>query len=360
MRAWPMVVAAGVFFCATAHTFSFDRSIDDTIRGITLAPIEDTRLGDVGYGSARCEVALEEATDIGATWVSLTPFGRMDDLDGIDIIHDFEIPVERNLEMIRAAAAQARAQGMKVAIIPHVYVMSGRWRGEIDPGSDARFEQWFVSYESFVSRFARLAEEIGADLFSIGVEFKSSTNFRPEQWREIIATIRSLYSGQITYSANWDEVEYVEFWDALDVIGVNAFWPLATKPGDGYEAMRARSERVARELESLTYYWNRPVVFVEFGVKTARDSALAPWEWPEHCDNLVYDEIYQAAAYQAMLEAMTPNPWFAGFFVWKYISDPFDETQETPTGFSPRGKRAEQVLQSWFSRSWDDSPFVLE
>ena len=56
--------------------------------------------------------------------------------------------------------------------------------------------------------------------------------------------------------------------------------------------------------------------------------------------------------YQAMLEAMTGEPWFEGLFVWKYFSDPWDETQEVRTGFSPRGKEAEKILAHWFRKSW--------
>lgn len=330
------------------------------IKGITLAPIEDRRLGRVGYGSAPCAEALDEIAQLGAGWISLTPFGRMDDIDSTDIEHYFEIPVEENERMITRAAAQARALGLKVAIIPHIYVMSGRWRGEINPGGDENLEQWFLSYEKFMVRWASVAEEIGADLFSVGVEFKSTTNSHQERWRQTIALARAHYSGPITYSANWDEVEYVEFWDALDLIGINAFWPLASKPGDGFEKMREKAEKVARELEGLAFHWNRRVLFTEFGVKSATDSVLAPWEWPEHCESLKYDEQYQAEAFQAVLEAAADEWWFEGLFIWKYFSDPYDETQEVRTGFSPRGKTAQSVLEKWFELSWDDFPSFIE
>lgn len=324
-------------------------------RGVTLAPIEDGMLGPVGYGSDRCAAAIDELAGIGATWVSLTPFGRMDDLRTADVEHDFEIPAARNEELIRATAAMARARGLEVAIIPHVYVVSGEWRGEIDPGPPEAWREWFGSYRAFVLRFARLAEEVGAGLFSIGVEFRSSSNFHEAEWRALIAEVRAVYSGALTYSANWDEVDAVPFWDALDAIGVNAFWPLAGRPGDGFEAMAGAAGRVADELEALAFYWDRPVLFTEFGVKSAADSALAPWEWPEHCGRLRYDEAYQAEAYQAALGALAPRPWFLGLFVWKYFSDPFDGTQEAREGFSPRGKLAEGVLARWFDRSWEPS-----
>jgi len=330
------------------------------IRGVTLAPIEDGMLGPVGYGSDRCEIAMEEIGEIGASWISITPFGRMDDLKSVDLEHDFEIPVARNEALIRETAAMAKAHGLRVAVIPHIYVMSGEWRGEIDPGSSEAWCAWFASYREFVIRFARLAEEVDADLFSIGVEFKSSTNFYEDEWRELIAEIRGIYSGALTYSANWDEVEEVAFWDALDAIGVNAFWPLAKKPGDGYSAMREAADHVADELEAVSFFYDRPVLFTEMGVKSAADSELAPWEWPEHCQAMRYDETYQAQAYQAVFEALAPRPWFLGLFVWKYFSDPYDETQEARAGFSPRGKLAERVLARWFERPWEPSWLDLE
>lgn len=324
------------------------------VRGITIAPIEDLRLGSVGYGSSRMEETQAEIAHLGANWISLTPFGRMDNLHCADILPDFEIPVETNETLIRKSAEMAQRKGLRVAIIPHIYVMSGEWRGEIDMGNAENFDAWFANYEVFVLRFARLAEEVGAEMLSLGVEFKSTTNFHLDRWRQLIAKVRSSYSGALTYSANWDEVEFVEFWNLLDFIGINAFWPLTSKPGDGYGEMLSNARKIASFLEGISLYWDRPVVFTEFGVKSATDSALAPWEWPEHCGDLRYDEAYQAAAYRAVFEAMGPRPWFAGLFIWKYFSDPYDETQEKATGFCPRGKMAESVLFEWFQMPWDE------
>jgi hypothetical protein len=351
LAAWPVVGARRLLPTDTAPAWP--------IRGATLAPIEDGRLGPVGYGTALSELAIEELADLPAGWISLTPFGRMDDLDSTDILHDFEIPVEENEERIRRTALAVRAHGMRVALIPHLWVVSGQWRGRIDPGSEDGWRQWFDAYEEFLLRFARLAAGIEADLFSVGVEFASSTNDREERWRELIARVREVYPGPLTYSANWDEVEWVPFWDALDVVGVNAFWPLAARPGERHEAMLARAEAVAGELAGLAFHFNRHVIFTEFGVKSATDSALAPWEWPEHCGSLADDEAYQAEAYEAVLEAFAGRPWFGGLFVWKYFSDPWDGTQEPRAGFGVRGKAAEEVLARWYGADWDDAALDL-
>ncbi len=58
--------------------------------------------------------------------------------------------------------------------------------------------------------------------------------------------------------------------------------------------------------------WSRAIIFMEFGIKSATDAAVAPWEWPEHSKNMVYDESYQEAVYSAVLEQMVEREWFWG------------------------------------------------
>jgi hypothetical protein len=343
----------GLFLMIFSRTLAAQpMSFPDKVRGVTFAPIEELRLGEVGYGTLPSEQALFEIAKTGATWISLTPFGRMDDLETPDIEDYFEIPAKDNDARIQKTAAYARSLGLKVALIPHLWVETGQWRGEIEMRSDAEFEAWFREYDRFVSHWAKQAQMMEASLFSIGVEFRSTTNLYEERWRETIGLVRSIYEGPLTYSANWDEVETVPFWDALDAIGINAFWPLTEKPGDGYEIMIQRSADIAKVLEGYYSEWMRPIVFTEFGVKSATDSALAPWEWPEHCNSLSYNEDYQAEAYAAVFEVMTAKPWFLGDFIWKYFSDPYDETQEARAGFTPKYKSAERMLTKWYRADW--------
>src|SRR5688500_11939560 len=98
------------------------------VRGITIGPIENLRHAGRGYGSPAFERALDEAVAMGATWISLTPFGRVHDLtpDGIDLC--FEAPVEENRAALEAAVGQAHERGLRVMIVPHLWVESGEWR----------------------------------------------------------------------------------------------------------------------------------------------------------------------------------------------------------------------------------------
>ncbi|HTU58913.1 MAG TPA: hypothetical protein VMF89_10780 [Polyangiales bacterium] len=135
----------------------------------------------------------------------------------------------------------------------------------------------------------------------------------------------------------------------LDVIGMNAFFPLAERENASFAELCAGGERVAQRLEALAQRWQKPIVFTEFGYTTRPDPALRPWEWPDHMKDVHVDEQAQADAYAALLAPMLDKPWFAGGFVWRVYADPDDQSQEAEWGFSPRGKLAELPLRDAYA-----------
>lgn len=319
------------------------------VRGLTIGPIENLRHAGRGYGSPAFERALDEAVAMGATWVSLTPFGRVHDLtpDGIDLC--FEAPVEENREALANAVAQAHERGLRVMIVPHLWVESGEWRALIDPGSDDGWQRWSESYRSFLLYWATLAASSNVDLLSIGVELRTwVTTTRVESLLPIIDEVRSVYPGLLTYSSNWDDAELSMVWGAVDVIGINAFYPLADHDGASAIEQMIGGRRVAADLERFASEQQKPILLTEVGYTTRKDTAIRPWEWPDGMVDVVIDEQAQADAYAALLAPLTERASIAGFFVWRYYADPDDVSQEAEWGYSPRGKRAEVVLRDIF------------
>lgn len=326
------------------------------VRGMTVGPIESSQLPGRGYGSAYSAHLLDELARLGTEWVSITPFGRIWSLSSTSIQPDFEASYEENRRGIRAMIAQAHVRGLKVLLIPHLWVETGGWRGEIDPGSDARWAAYHAAYRAFVLDWAALAGEAGADAFSIGVECKSWSGRFPDVWTELISAVRARFSGVLTYSANWDEVAQVGFWDQLDVIGVNAFYPLADHPGARYDEYLAGARRARDALAEEARALAMPVLFVEAGYTTRADAAVEPWLWPDDMQDVRYDEDEQARALSALLEVFAPEPWFAGLFIWRYYADLDDISQEHAFGFSPHAKRAERVIAQAFRFRWAVDP----
>ena len=329
------------------------RSEVPAIRGMTIGPIESACHPGVGYGSAAYTATLEELGRNGANWVSLTPFGRVGSLAGLGVDPTFEAPHAKNREDVGRAIDEAHARGLRVLLVPHLWVEAGGWRAQIDPGSEEGWKAWAASYERYVLAWASVAEKHHADMLAVGVELRSwVTTERVATMRPILKRTRKTYHGLLTYSANWDDAADTLIWNDVDLIGINGFYPLADGPNASREAMTTRARHIADEVTALGARHRKPVYFAEMGYTTRPDPAWKPWEWPEDLGHPVVDEAAQALATESLLTPLVATRAFAGFFVWRVYADPNDVSQEPAFGFSPRGKRAERVLRSLWKRRW--------
>jgi hypothetical protein len=330
------------------------------IRGLTVGPIENGYHPGVGYGSPAFDRTLLEARAMGATWISLTPFGRTADLTGSGVDLTFESPFAVNRVDVARAVAMAHARGLRVFIAPQLWVESGEYRAFMNPGSDDGWAHWAASYAHFARAWAEVAQSSQADMLSVGVELRSwVTTTRAPSFADVIAEVRGIYHGLLTYSANWDDVDTTTILGDLDVIGINGFYPLAEKNGASPETLLAGGEEVRAKVHALAELWQKPVVFTEIGYTTRPDPAVRPWEWPEAMSHVVMDEEAQAVAYRALIAPMLEEPDFVGFFVWRLYADPDDASQEAPWGFSPRGKKAELVVRDAFAARWAGDPWWM-
>ena len=354
-----------VFVCALLHggllagtprAFA-DRSasaFDATraIRGVTVGPIESSQQPGVGYGTEASDALLDELVRLGANTISITPFGRIWNLKSTHITLDFEAPYEDNREAIKRMIAQAHARGLRVVLIPHLWVEMGGWRGEIDPGSDQGWRAYQAAYRDFLLTWAKNAAEFDADALSIGVECVSWSGRFGDVWTHLIKDVRAIFSGPLTYSANWDEVDNVLFWDQLDWIGVNAFYPLSHESNASYADYVHGAKAAIVGLRDTARILGKPVVLMEIGYTTRPDAAVEPWLWPDHMKHVVVDEWEQARALSALMGAAAQEPSILGFLLWRYYANLDDVSQEAPWGFSPHGKLAEPLLKAVFKSDW--------
>lgn len=345
------LIATGALGSDATETASHGQNpLGTTVRGVTVGPIENALHAHNGYGSAACAETMRQVASLGGTWVSLTPFGRVWNLAPTGIDPSFEAPFVENRRAVQRAVAQAHAENLRVMLVPHLWVEAGGWRGEIDFSSDEEWRRWMAAYRRFLLTWAEVARDSEVELFSVGVELRSwVTSSRVVDFFELIQEVRAVYPGPLTYAANWDDAETTPLWSALDVIGINAFYPLATREGATLQEMLARSAELGNEVGALSARWERPVLFTEVGYTARPDPALRPWEWPEDLKDVRYDPFAQGDAYAALLAPFVDHSWFLGFFVWRFYADPFDASQEPEWGFSPLYKPAERVLRSAFA-----------
>jgi hypothetical protein len=328
------------------------------VRGLTVGPIENGYHPGVGYGSTAYGRTLDEAGAMGATWIAITPFGRVADLSGTGVDPTFEAPFDRNRHDVERAIDLAHARGLRVMLVPHLWVESGEWRAKIDPAGDEGWARWADSYARFVGAWADVAEATHAEMLSVGVELRSwVTTARAASFARIVHEVRRRYRGLLTYSANWDDVDQTVVLGDLDVIGINAFYPLAQNDGAPESKLLDGARAIREKIHALAESWGKPVLFTEIGYTTRPDPAVRPWEWPDAMSHVHVDEAAQAAAYRALVAPLLDEPDFAGFFVWRLYSDPDDVSQEAPWGFSPRGKAAELVVRDAFAARWACDPW---
>jgi hypothetical protein len=94
--------------------------------------------------------------------------------------------------------------------------------------------------------YETLAAAAGADLLCLGVELNFADGAYPDEWRRLVAETRAIYAGPLTYAANHSPgangggYPGVRFWDALDFIGIDAYFSLAVRAPPTAPVHRAR------------------------------------------------------------------------------------------------------------------------
>src|SRR5262249_28111741 len=197
------------------------------------------------------------------------------------------------------------------------------------------------SYENWILHYAILSELIHADLLCIGTELSQATIVKPDRWRSIIQKVRSVYHGPIVYAANWGkEFEEITFWDSLDYIGLDNYYPVRNDLKDHTAEMRAACAQQKIKIKAVSDRYRKPVLFTEIGYHATDGAGMGTHE--DDYDG--YNEEAQAECYQLAFETYWNEPWFAGMYWWKWFSDPDDAGKDADL-HSPHGRAAEKTIQ---------------
>ena len=175
------------------------------------------------------EKEFQKITALHINWISQTPFGwqRAAGTPEIMVNHTNEKSWwGESDEGIASTTQVAHSLQIKTLLKPHLWVGKG-WPGDIQMTNDADWVVWFSNYEKFILHYAVLAEKHHIDMLCIGTELQKTVS-REKEWRSLIKKIKEVYHGPLTYAANFYlEFEQIKFWDELDFIGIQAYFPLA-------------------------------------------------------------------------------------------------------------------------------------
>jgi hypothetical protein len=302
-----------------------------------------------GYGGTTAIHAIERMQQIGTNAIAIIPYTGTGELTKPVVYPLQHGPGGENDEAVIHAMYQAKKQGMTVLLKPQVWSWAG-WTGEMQMKNEKDWALFFTYYTDWILHYAMLAEMYGADIFCVGVEFQAATTTHESAWREIFSKVRKIYTGKITYAANWGyEFETVSFWDELDYMAINCYYPLSEEQNLTDEELLSAFEKNLEHIEAFEKKFNKPLLFTEIGFK----SIDYPWIEP-HADNdeQNVNQLSQKRCYEAMFKAMEDEPWIQGIYLWQWPSY-MNYIEENPKGFTPCGKLAEAVVEKYFLHADD-------
>lgn len=297
------------------------------------------------YTYPEAELALMNLAATGSNWISLIVTGYQDNISSTSISFT-EAQTSPDAELIHVIT-MAHDLGLKVMLKPHVDLHgSNQWRGQIGKEfeTNKQWRAWFSSYRNFIEHYAELAETHGVDQFAVGTELMGTTH-REDDWRAIIAAVRQRYHGPLTYAALYGGEETdITWWDAVDYIGVDAYYELTDKKDPSLAELKQGWIAPVNTLTKLAKTWDKSILLTEIGYRSVDGANRNPWD---SGGNEVVDLQEQAEAYQAAFESVYNQPWLAGMYWWYWETNQF-QGGACDTDYTPYGKPAEDVLRRWY------------
>lgn len=283
---------------------------------------------------------------LGSNSIAVMPYAFMQENQDPNLIFDTERQwsgetldgIERDVQMLQA-------QGLLVMIKPHIWVGSGAFTGTISMASDKDWMRFEKNYKAYILAFAKLAERHKVSLFCIGTELHEFVSKRPAFWCELIEEIRYIYSGKLTYAENWDTYEDVLFWDSLDFIGIDAYFPVSEARTPSLEQVNLAWKGLAKGLKSFSDAYNTKILFTEYGYRSIDFSGREPWD-SSRKDN-PSNEIAQLHLLKGLHESLWNENWFAGGFLWKWFPNHDPNSKRHQNRFTVQGKISETYLKSF-------------
>jgi Ca2+-binding RTX toxin-like protein len=315
------------------------------------------------FAASASEQSMDEIVAMRANSIAITPSYYVSSKTSSDIYADPK--KTESLANIANAIDDAHARGLTVLLKPHVDSLDGTWRAKLTPSDVGA---WFADYKQILLDLAATAEAHGVEMLSLGTELDGlATGEYRAYWVDIIDAVRAVYSGDLTYGANWDAPARIAFWDKLDFVGVDSYVPLTTTTQPTIEDLVAGWTMVSTNsyyrgvfqgMSPVDFYRHiaeatgKPLIFTEIGYRSKDGAGTSPMEtWiTGTADGQEQLDLYQAF-FQVWSE-QSPD-WFKGAFFWHWSPT---ATAPKETDYQVEGKPAEALIRDWFSRV----PEVLE
>lgn len=301
----------------------------------------------VASGDSITQKHVKPILDVNSNSVALMPFAFVRSLKSPKVNFNFQRQwFGETPKGIKQYVRELKKENISIMLKPQIWVSRGEFTGFIKMKTEEDWQQFEKTYSDFILLFAKVAKEIGAETFCIGTELEKFILARPEYWRKLIKEIRKIYKGKLTYAANWDEFKRVPFWDALDFIGIDAYFPLSDAKTPTVAELEKGWEKHKITINKIRTKFNKPVLFTEYGYRSVDFTGKEPWN-ANRIQNSVNLEAQQNGL-QAIYNQFWKEDWFAGGYVWKWFVKHDKVGGENNNRFTPQNKPAEKTLKKLY------------
>ncbi len=309
-------------------------------------------INGVSYVSSNLKISskhIQPILDINANYVAIMPFGFIENL------HHSELGFDKKWQWFGEQSIgvdqyidEMQKQSVNIMLKPQIWVSKGAFTGKIEMKTEQDWLNFEKGYTNFILTFAKIAQQKKIRIFCMGTELELFVKNRPQYWLSLIEKVRAIYNGKITYAANWDEYTKTSFWNELDYVGIDGYFPLSDKKTPQVNNLKRAWLKHKVSMKKYADSLDKKIIFTEFGYRSVDYAAAKPWE-VDYAKTSVNLEA-QTNATQALFESLWNEDWFAGGFVWKWFIDHENVGGENNSRFTPQNKPAEKVIKEFYSK----------
>ena len=311
---------------------------------------QDEKINGVSFVAAKDAIDESHVTpviNVHANYAAIMPFGFVKNLEHPEIIYDTDRQWFGETKVgAKQYIKELQKQKIKIMIKPQIWVWRGEFTGEIMMTSEADWKTLESSYSSFILEYAELAEQTKAEIFCIGTELELFVKYRPEYWNKLIEEIRDKFKGKLTYAANWDEFRRTPFWDQLDFIGVDAYFPVSEEQTPTFETCIEGWKVHKPVIAELAEAHKKPILFTEYGYRSVDYAGKQPWVSDRSMGKVNLEA--QVNTTRALYETFWNEDWFAGGFIWKWFIAYDKVGGEDNSMFTPQNKPVEEIIRNYY------------
>lgn len=313
----------------------------------SCAQKEDFKMNGVSFVAAPDSLQKQQILpikEVNANYTAIMPFGFIRTLEHPELIFDTNrqwfgetsVGAEQYINLLQK-------EDIKIMIKPQIWIWRGEFTGNLKMKSEEDWKQLESSYRNFILTYARLAQKMQVPLFCIGIELEQFVMARPKYWSKLITEIKEEYSGKLTYAANWDEYKRVPFWEELDFIGIDAYFPISEEKTPKIETVKNGWQPWKEELKHFSEKFNKQILFTEYGYRSLDFAGREPWDSNHELTSINLEA--QNNLLEGMYQEIWNESWFAGGFIWKWFINHDKVGGLKNNQFTPQNKPAQHIVK---------------